>query len=121
MWLGYCAAYLGQFHRAIGTLDYYRRILIERGDTALATTTRAVLGIVLVELKKYKEAQIHLSSAMQEAESTHNELGLYFARGGMACYYFAQGRLETCHKYITLAIREGAAAGTPEKKLSLKP
>ncbi len=111
MWLGYCAAYLGQFHRAIGTLDYYRRILIERGDLALAATTRAVLGIVLVEIKKYKEAAIHLSGAIVEAENTRNSLALYFARGGLACYHFAEGRLQECHKYITLAVREGAAAG----------
>jgi transcriptional regulator with GAF, ATPase, and Fis domain/tetratricopeptide (TPR) repeat protein len=111
IWLGYCAAYLGQFHRAIGHLDYYRRVLIERGDMALAATTRAVLGIVLVELKKYKEAQVHLRGALREAENYHTELGLYFARGGMACYHFAHGRLEECHKYITLALREGTTAG----------
>lgn len=111
MWLGYCAAYLGQFHRAIGTLDYYRRMLIERGDLALAASTRAVLGIVLLELKKYKEAVIHLSGAIVEAENSHNALALYFARGGMACYHFAEGRIEESQKYISLALREGAAVG----------
>jgi transcriptional regulator with GAF, ATPase, and Fis domain len=111
MWLGYCTAYLGQFHRAIGTLDYYRRILLERGDQALASTIRAVLGIVLVELKKYKEAQEHLSGALQEAQSCRSELGLYFARGGMACNHFVQGRLAECQHYITLAIKKGASAG----------
>jgi transcriptional regulator with GAF, ATPase, and Fis domain/tetratricopeptide (TPR) repeat protein len=111
MWLGYCAAYLGQFHRAIGMLDYYHRILLERGDKALAATTRAVLGIILVELKKHKEAQIHLSGALKEAESCRSELGLYFARGGMACLHFAQGRLAECQRNVTLAIKEGASAG----------
>jgi transcriptional regulator with GAF, ATPase, and Fis domain/tetratricopeptide (TPR) repeat protein len=111
MWLGYCAAYLGQFHRAIGMLDYYRRILIERGDKALAATTRAVLGIILVELKKHKEARIHLSGALKEAQICRSALGLYFARGGMACHYFAQGRLAECQRYVTLALQEGASAG----------
>lgn len=111
MWLGYCAAYLGQFHRAIGTLDYYRRLLIDRGDLALAATIRAVLGIILLELKKYKEAVIHLSGAILEAEKTENALALYFARGGMACHHFMQGRIREAHRYISLALREGASAG----------
>ena len=111
MWLGYCAAYLGQFHRATGTLDYYRRMLLERGDRALAATTRAVLGIVLLELKKNKEAAIHLSGAISEGEKTGNDLALYFARGGMAYYHFAEGRLEEASRYITHAIVEGTAAG----------
>ena len=111
MWLGYCAAYLGQFHRAIGTLDYYRRMLLERGDRALAATTRAVLGIVLLELKKNKEAAIHLSGAISEGEKTGNDLALYFSRGGMAYYHFAEGRLEEASRYITHAIVEGTAAG----------
>ncbi|MFZ5564600.1 MAG: sigma 54-interacting transcriptional regulator [Thermodesulfobacteriota bacterium] len=111
MWLGYCAAYLGQFHRAIGTLDYYRRMLLERGDRALAATTRAVLGIVLLELKKNKEAVIHLSGAISEGEKTGNDLALYFARGGMAYYHFTEGRLEEANRYITHAITEGTAAG----------
>ncbi|MCU0600715.1 MAG: hypothetical protein MUE70_15820, partial [Desulfobacterales bacterium] len=67
LWLSYCAAFLGQFHRAIGTLDYYRRVALDGGDPNLATTLRAVLGIILLGIKKNREAYFHLSGAFQEA------------------------------------------------------
>ncbi|MDY6822415.1 MAG: sigma 54-interacting transcriptional regulator [Thermodesulfobacteriota bacterium] len=111
IWLGYCAAYLGQYHRAVGTLDYYRRISIERGDHALATTTRAVLGIVLLELGKIKEAGFHLFEAITYAEETRNALAIYFARGGIAYYYFLEGDMDACQKYLDFALRGGENAG----------
>lgn len=94
LWLSYCAAFLGQFHRAIGTLDYYRRIAIEGADHALATTLRAVLGIILLGIKKNKEAHFHLSGALQEARQTQNALAGYFAKGGIAFHHYMEGRLD---------------------------
>ncbi|MFO8048168.1 MAG: sigma 54-interacting transcriptional regulator, partial [Desulfosudaceae bacterium] len=111
IWLGYCAAYLGQFDRAIGILDYCRRLSLERGDHALAATTRAVLGIVLLELGSNREAREQIRQAITEAENTGNALALYFARGGLAYDYFTRGRLEDCHRCLARTIEEGAAAG----------
>ncbi len=111
IWLGYCAAYLGQFDRAIGILDYYRRLSIERGDQALAATTRAVLGIVLLELGENEKARSQLLQAIQEAETYGNALALYFARGGMAYYHFTQNRLEDCHQCLVRNIEEGSESG----------
>ncbi len=111
MWLSYCAAYRGQYHRAIGALDYYRRLAIERSDRAIATTLRAVLGIVLLEIKKMSEAAFHLSGALQEAIKTKNSLARYFAKGGLAYLHLAEGRPSEAHKWITEAVKEGASSG----------
>jgi transcriptional regulator with GAF, ATPase, and Fis domain len=111
MWLSYSAAFLGQHHRAIGTLDYYRRHAVERGDRALATTLKAVLGIILLDIKKKKEAAFHLSGALQEALQVRNALGAYFAKGGLAYHHMAEGRVEESKKWLTDAVREGAASG----------
>ena len=111
MWLSYSAAFLGQHHRAIGTLDYYRRHAVERGDRALATTLKAVLGIILVDINKNKEAAIHLSGALQEALQNRNDLGAYFAKGGLAYHHMVEGRVEDSKKWLTEAVRDGAASG----------
>jgi transcriptional regulator with GAF, ATPase, and Fis domain len=111
IWLGYCAAYLGQFHRAIGTLDYYYRFTIERKDRALAATIRAVLGIVLLQIRKKEEASFHLSGAFQEAIKTKNALALYFTRGGLAYYHLIEGRLSEAQSVLLQCIKEGAEAG----------
>ena len=111
MWLSYSAAFLGQHHRAIGTLDYYRRHAVERGDRALATTLKAVLGIILMDIKKNKEAAFHLSGALQEALQNRNALATYFAKGGLAYHHMAEGRVEESKKWLTEAVREGAASG----------
>lgn len=94
MWTCYCEAYLGQFHRAIGRLDYYRRLAIEKSDQNLATTLRAVLGLVLLMIKKIHEAFFHLSGAIQEAEVNKNVLAYYFAQGGLGILNTYEGRPE---------------------------
>ncbi len=111
VWLGYCAAYLGQFNRAIGTLDYYRRILRERGDRTLAAVTQALLGIILLEIRKNSEAVTHLKGAIDEAEKTGNVMALYFATGGMALYYFIDGNMEACRRCAADTLQIGQDAG----------
>ncbi|MBI5582658.1 MAG: sigma 54-interacting transcriptional regulator [Deltaproteobacteria bacterium] len=111
MWLSYCAAYLGQFHLAIGTLDYYRRLASERGDKGLAATFRAVLGIILLFIKKTQEASLHLSGVLQESIKLDNILAKYFARGGLAYYHLLEGRTAEARNLLNLAVSEGAASG----------
>ena len=111
LWLSYCAAFLGEFHRAIGTLDYYRRLAIEGGDQGLANTLRAVLGIILLSIKKNKEAYFHLSGALQVARTTQNALANYFAKGGLAFHHFIEGRYKEAGDWIEQTISEGAASG----------
>ncbi len=100
LWLSYSAAFLGQFHRAIGTLDYYRRVATEGRDHGLSTTLRAVLGIMLLGIKKTKEAHFHLSGAFQEARRTHNMLAGYFAKGGLAFHHYLEGRLNEAREWV---------------------
>ena len=111
MWLCYCAAFLGQYHKAIGALDFYRRLAMERQDHTLAATLRAVLGIFLVRIKKTKEAGYHLSGALQEGIQTQNYLASYFAKGGLAFHHIMEGRLEESHKWMERAIKDGPSAG----------
>jgi|SRR5271157_1134583 len=111
IWLGYCTAYMGQFHRSIGTLDYYRRMALEKKDRSLATTIRAVLGIVLLLADKKSEAAYHLSGALQQAIQTGNALALYFARGGLAYHHTLEGRISNARELLGQAVLEGASAG----------
>ncbi|MEN8244222.1 MAG: sigma 54-interacting transcriptional regulator [Thermodesulfobacteriota bacterium] len=111
MWLSYSAAFLGQHHRAIGTLDYYRRHAVERGERSLATTLRAVLGIILMGVRKTKEAVFHLSGSLQEALQDRNALATYFAKGGLALHHMVEGRVEESRKWLAETMQEGAASG----------
>ncbi len=111
IWLGYCAAYMGEYHRAIGILDYYRRFSMEKGDKSLATTIRTVLGIVLLLAQKKQEAFYHLSGALPEAIRTKNALALYFSRGGLAYHHFLEGRLTEAREFWGQTLTEGATAG----------
>jgi transcriptional regulator with GAF, ATPase, and Fis domain len=111
MWLCYCDAYLGHFHRAIGRLDYHRRLTIEKSDHTLATTLRAVLGLILLMIKKNKEGAKELSEALKEATKSKNALALYFCRGGLAYYYLLAGRPQKSRDWLALCIGEGAASG----------
>ena len=111
LFLGYCAIYLGQFHRAIGSLDFNWRLAVERHDHALATTIRGVLGTLLVLLKKNREASIHLQNAVREATEHDNDFGLYFARGGIALQHFLEGRKEDAYEVMRRNFKEATHSG----------
>lgn len=111
LFLGYCASYLGQFHRAIGSLDFNWRLAVERSDYALSSSIRAVLGTILVLLKKDREASAHLHHAINEAAGCDNAFGLYFALGGVALQHFMAGRSDEAVKYLKLSTKEGRRAG----------
>jgi transcriptional regulator with GAF, ATPase, and Fis domain len=111
MWLGYCAAYLGQFHRAIGTLDYYWRFAFEKSDRSLAASIRAVLGVVLLMVRRMDEGEYHLSGAMEEAVKTRNALARFFAGGGLAYHSCLSGKREEMREMLDKAFVEAAAAG----------
>ena len=110
-WLSYCYAYLGEFHRAIGTADYYRRLALDRADTDLATTLQATLGVILSMIRRSEEASYHLTAAHKNAESTHNMLALYFAKGGRAFNEFQAGNLTHARDLIEDAIKTGIEFG----------
>ncbi len=111
MWLSYCAAYLGQFHKAIGTVDYYRRLALDKSENTLATTLRTALGFILLLIRKKREAFFHFSGALQDAINTNNSLAIYFSKLGMAYYHFLEGRFEETRKYFAETMAAGEAAG----------
>ncbi len=111
LFLGYCAIYLGQFHRAIGRLDYYWRLAVDQSKPAIASTLRSALGTVLVLMKKHQEASAHLQAAQKEANTSKNALGLYLAGGGIALMNFLDGRMEETYEVLRHTIEKGSQAG----------
>jgi transcriptional regulator with GAF, ATPase, and Fis domain len=111
MWLSYCSAYIGQFHKAIGTIDYYRRLSTDRANQTLSNTFRAALGIMLLGIRKNKEAAFHLSGALQDAIRTRNDLAGYFAKGGLSYHHFLEGRLTEAREWLVQAITDGVSSG----------
>jgi transcriptional regulator with GAF, ATPase, and Fis domain len=111
MFFGYCAVYLGKFHRAIGHLDFTYRLALERSDKALASTIRAILGTVLVLLRKPQEAAIHFNRAREDARETHNALGLYLCGGAVTLSYFLEGHMEKAYEVLKQTSQEGFSAG----------
>ncbi|HAA04728.1 MAG TPA: hypothetical protein DCE18_15380, partial [Syntrophobacteraceae bacterium] len=109
--LGYCATHLGQFHRAIGSLDFHWRLAMERSDQTLASTTRAVLGTVLVLVRKHREAAVHLQQAQKDADQSQNALAMYLAGGGIALQHFLQGRMEDAYDSLKKTTLMGRGAG----------
>ncbi len=111
LFLGYSAIYLGQFHRAIGRLDYYWRLAVDQANPAMASTLRAVLGTVLVLMKKTREASWHLQEAQREAQKSQNALGFHFAGGGIALMNFLEGRVEAAYDVLRQTVEAGERAG----------
>jgi transcriptional regulator with GAF, ATPase, and Fis domain len=111
MWVCYCEAYLGHFHKAIGRLDYYRYIAMESSDQNLATTLRAALGLILLMTKKVHEASFHLSGALDEATNGKNALACYLAQGGLAMLTLHIGKPEKARDMFAEALTLAAESG----------
>jgi transcriptional regulator with GAF, ATPase, and Fis domain/tetratricopeptide (TPR) repeat protein len=111
LYLGFCAAYLGQFHRAIGGLDFSWRRAKRDANPVLASTYRSALGAVLLMTNKQKEARYHLKAALEEAVAGGNALAKYSASGGLAYDTFCRGHWREARDILAGLIEEGAAHG----------
>ncbi len=109
--MSFCAAYLGRYHEAIGILDNHWRAARRDGPQGLATNFRALLGSVLLMVRKKRDAVAHIYSALQDAAGTGNALALYWARGGLAYHHFLEGRLREARNAFALAQEESVPAG----------
>ena len=111
MWVSYSEAYLGQFHRAIGRLNYYHNIATESSDQNLASTLRASLGLILLMINKVREASFHLSGALDEATAGSNALARYLAQGGLAMLTLHLGKPEKARDMFAEALTVAAESG----------
>ncbi len=109
--LGYCLTYLGEFHRAIGSLDCHWRMAKDRGDRTLATTLRVILGTVLLLIKREHEADFHIGAAEKEALDTENVLAQYFAGGARALKSIRKGRMSNAYEIFVRSFEKGHASG----------
>ena len=111
MWLSYCYAFLGHFHEAIGTIDYYRRLAIDRSEFTLAITYRSVMAIILYMIKNIREAFYHANGTLQEAVAQQNALAMYFAKSALSHCYASEGKIVECLKMTNESFQEGLSSG----------
>jgi transcriptional regulator with GAF, ATPase, and Fis domain len=109
--LSYCMAFVGEFHRAIGTLDYFRRLAEESKIKSISNTLRAALGIILVSIKKQKEAHYHLIEVLQQNRGSNNALASHFANVGLALHHYTEGRLQNASDLLEKTMLEGEKYG----------
>ncbi|MFZ2632599.1 MAG: sigma 54-interacting transcriptional regulator [Desulfosalsimonadaceae bacterium] len=109
--MGYCFAYLGEFHRAIGNLDSNWRIAKERSNATMAMSLRVILGTVLILINREKEAAVHIDAAVKEARERKNALALYLAKGALALQLIKSGQVVKAHELLTQTFEEATAAG----------
>lgn len=109
--LPYCLTYIGQYHRAVGSLESNLRLALEKGDRTLASTLEAALGSLLVLLGKKREGLYHLNKAEREAIKVENAFGRYLAGGSIGHQYFLDGRLEKAFELAAHNLRLAGEAG----------
>ncbi len=100
LYAGASAAFLGQFHRALGILDSNWHLAKARQIYGLSAAIRALLGQVLLFMGKKQEAFVHFQEVLQEAEERDYGLARYIALGGLAAYYLKEGNYEKSGKII---------------------
>lgn len=107
---GFCAAYLGQFQRAIGVLEFNRRLLVQKKESALAALFEAALGIVLLIMGNKKDAHTHLRAAEETSRLHRNDQAWLLARIGLAHLHFLEGRPEQSANLMLESVQEASRA-----------
>ena len=92
--LVYCDINRGDFHRAIGTIDFFRRAAIKRKDYYSATFYRAQLGIGLWVIGKREEAIFHLEGTRTDALAADNIVGYWVSLHVLSCLYLHEGNFD---------------------------
>ena len=110
-WLVLCTFYLAQFHDAIGTADYYRRLALSRSDESQAAMVQALLGFMLSLINRRDEADFHLTKALEKSAQTKNVLAGSFAKAGFGHQCFRQGRFHEARDWVAQALAESQASG----------
>ena len=105
-YLAFCSANLGQFHRAIGIIDFDRRRAARRSEFALAGHFQAVLGIILLMAGRDSDAVFHLECAGKLAASHGTTLASYIAGSGLAYQAFLDGRIRESYDCAHNAVSE---------------
>lgn len=109
--LGYCLAYLGKFHQAIGNLDSNWRSARKQSNDTLAMSLRVILGTVLILINREKEAIVHIDAAIKEAEKTNNAFALYLARGAVNLRLMKSGQIVSAYQSAKQTFEEFAQTG----------
>ncbi|MFO7963515.1 MAG: sigma 54-interacting transcriptional regulator [Desulfobacterales bacterium] len=92
--LAYCDVDRGEFHRAIGKIDFFRHCALRRDDYFIASLYRAVLGILLWLVRKRKEAVYHLEGSQTDALASQNTVAYWTSLYGLAVLYLMDGEIE---------------------------
>ena len=108
---GYSTAYLGEFHRAIGILDYFWRRAISEKNIGPACLYRAVLGTVLLMMGKKQEAFWHFEGTLRDAINSNNALAQYMTYGALAYYNYLNKDYKEAREILAHTFSEGARSG----------
>ena len=109
--LAYCDVDRGDFHRAIGKIDFFRHSALRREDYSLAALYRAVLGIILWLIRKRKEALFHLEGSQTDALATDNMVAYWTSLYGLSSLYLSEGDIERGLLFLKQAIRVAEQSG----------
>jgi transcriptional regulator with GAF, ATPase, and Fis domain len=106
---GYCTAYLGQFHRSVGVLDYNLRRHRDV-DPTVASYFGSGLGLVLLMMGKLDEAEIRLREAEDMSRRHLNHPSLLLANVGLAHFHFLKGDIKTTARIMAQSVLEAGQA-----------
>ena len=92
--LSYCDVFHGEFHRAIGKLDFFRHCVLKLEDYHSAAAYRAILGIILWLINKREEALFHLEKSKTDSLALDNMPGYYLSLVGLSSLYMKEGDID---------------------------
>jgi len=115
---GLSAAHLGQFHRAIGMLDYFLHRVLSEGKVSLAYIYRSTMGLVLLMTGKKQEALWHIEGTLRDIIKGSYALARYMSYTALAYYRFLNKEYKEARSILEDMYIEGQSAGPKHRYAS---
>jgi len=113
VYLGNCAAFMGQFHRAIGILDAHWHRAMLQSDHATARLMRAALGNVLLMAGRRPQALEHLTDCVEEVENGNDLWAMVWSKRALAYSLYLEGQMAQSHSLMLQCLEEASRHGMP--------
>ena len=88
MFFCFTTAFLGQFHRSIGMLDYFWHLALSNNNVGPSCLYRSVLGTALLMMGKKQEAFEHIEGALRDSINSNYFITKYISYTALAYYNF---------------------------------
>lgn len=102
--LGYCYGITGRVARGLGLIEAIQERAVSKKYLKTQAFTHSVIAIILLEVRRMRDAEPHINEALKIGKKIGSELALWMAEGCKAYLMFCQGNFKEAKELLESAV-----------------